>query len=864
MTSSGVLSDGGVYPSGSLEVVRSTDEDGHVHLSFLDKQGRTLLDRGVLSGDSYADTYYVYDSRGLLRHVLTPAMGSDFSSSSLASSGYSYSYDGLGRLTCGRRPGCGETFYEYDAMDRLVFSQDGVQRASGRWSYYLYDAFGRLTEEGECTVKSPLGGKTVHVRHLYDSYGFLGTEGFTGSVYPAATVSGQGKLTGRVLLATDGSGTAQNLYTAYYYDTRGRVTQAVQSNLLGGHDVTHTVYTFTGKPAVVSHTHTAGGKPTLTEVTEYTYDHAERLTKVEHTLGGVTVTLVSNTYDELGRLQSMSPHGNASQKLTYAYNLRDWLTGISGSKFSQNLYYNTGNGTPCYNGNISGMTWQAGNETTTRGYKFTYDGLNRLLDAVYGEGTSLSSNAGRFTEKVTSYDKNGNILSLHRYGQTGASSYGLIDNLTFTLNGNQLNRVDDAVTASAYNNGFEFKDAVKQANEYTYDANGNLTKDLNRNISNIQYNFLNLPGKVMFGDGSTIEYVYAADGTKLRTKHVINGTTTTTDYCGNVVYENGVQKLLLTEAGYVTLSDRKYHYYLQDHQGNNRVVLNQDGTVEEVNHYYPFGGLFASSTSVQPYKYNGKELDTENGLNWYDYGARMYDPALGRFMTVDPSSESYYETSPYAYCYNNPIKHIDPNGKDGIISIYGDNIVIRANIILTGPYATSQLAGIYKAGIMATWGKQTTYEYQDKTYNLQWDIKVYANKDEEPNFNGVNNYMEVKMDPETTSKVKYTNQGFLRGEGRNGFNIRDDNSAPHEFGHIIGLADKYIKNGPQKDQPVDDSWSNNIMGAWNGKVEKKNLDILLTQPIELHEFLMKWNKDVPWVDYMKTTYYINDKNREPK
>ena len=408
----GGLSDEGLYPLGSLEVVRSTDEDGHVRLSFLDKQGRTLLDRGVLSGDSYADTYYVYDSRGLLRHVLTPAMGTDFSSSSLASYGYSYSYDGLGRLTCGRRPGCGETFYEYDAMDRLVFSQDGVQRASGRWSYYLYDAFGRLTEEGECTVKSPLGGKTVHVRHLYDSYGFLGTEGFTGGVYPAATVSGQGKLTGRVSLATDGSGTAQNLYTAYYYDTRGRVTQAVQSNLLGGHDVTHTVYTFTGKPAVVSHTHTAGGKPTLTEVTEYTYDHAERLTKVEHTLGGVTVTLVSNTYDELGRLQSTSPHGNASQKLTYAYNLRDWLTGISGSKFSQNLYYNTGNGTPCYNGNISGMTWQAGNETTTRGYKFTYDGLNRLLDAVYGEGTNIGTNAGRFTEKVTSYDKNGNILVL--------------------------------------------------------------------------------------------------------------------------------------------------------------------------------------------------------------------------------------------------------------------------------------------------------------------------------------------------------------------------------------------------------------------------------------------------------------------
>ena len=424
--------------------------------------------------------------------------------------------------------------------------------------------------------------------------------------------------------------------------------------------MTTTVYTFTGKPAVVSHTHTASGKPALTEVTTYTYDHAERLTRVEHTLGGVTVTLVSNTYDELGRLQSKTPHGLEANRQTYTYNIRDWLTGIDG-KFTQTLQYNDG-AIPCYNGNISGMTWKAGNETTPRGYKFTYDGLNRLLDAVYGEGTSLSSNAGRFTEKVTSYDKNGNILGLHRYGQTGASSYGLIDNLTFTLEGNQLNRVDDASTATAYNNGFEFKDAVKQANEYTYDANGNLTKDLNRNISNIQYNFLNLPGKVTFGDGSTIEYVYAADGTKLRTKHVINGTTTTTDYCGNVVYENGVQKLLLTEAGYVTLADKKYHYYLTDHQGNNRVVLNQDGTVEEVNHYYPFGGLFANSTNVQPYKYNGKELDTKNGLNWYDYGARHYDPALGRFTTIDPMAEEDSQTSLYSYCLSNPVNFIDPSG----------------------------------------------------------------------------------------------------------------------------------------------------------------------------------------------------------
>ena len=413
-------------------------------------------------------------------------------------------------------------------------------------------------------------------------------------------------------------------------------------------------------------THTADNAAKQTKLYTYTYDHDRRLTRMLYKQGSdAEFVMQENTYDELGRLKTRTPHGIASAKLTYSYNLRGWLTGISGSKFSQNLYYNTGNGTPCYNGNISSMTWKAGNETTLRGYKFTYDGLNRMLDAVYGEGTSLTTNANRFTEKVTGYDKNGNILALQRYGQTGASSYGLIDNLTLTLDGNQLNRVDDAVTSSAYNNGFEFKDAVKQANEYAYDANGNLTKDLNKNISNIQYNSLNLPSKVTFTDGSTIEYTYAADGTKLKVVHKIGSTTTTTDYCGNVIYENGVQKLLLTEAGYVTLADSKYHYYLQDHQGNNRVVIDQNGAVEEVNHYYPFGGVFASTSSVQPYKYNGKELDTKKGLNWYDYGARHYDAAVGRFATVDPMAEKLYGWAPYAYCYDNPIKHVDKDGKIG-------------------------------------------------------------------------------------------------------------------------------------------------------------------------------------------------------
>ena len=413
----------------------------------------------------------------------------------------------------------------------------------------------------------------------------------------------------------------------------------------------------------MTHTHTASGKTTRTEVYTYTYDHADRINKVQHSLGSTAITLYDATYDNFGRLLTKQYHGTSTNKLTYTYNLRSWLTGISGTRFTQNLYYNTGVGTAKYNGSISNITWKSGNESTVRGYKFTYDGLDRMLNATYGETASISTNANRFSENVTGYDKNGNIKSLQRYGQTGASAYGLLDNLTYTLTGNQLSCVEDAVSTAAYGTNTAFVNGTSTAGEYVYDVNGNLTKDLNKGITDIQYNVLNLPSTVSFSDGSTITYTYGADGTKLRTVHKIGSTTTTTDYCGNVIYENGTQKLLLTEEGYINLAGtQQYHYYLKDHQGNNRVVINRSGTVEETNHYYPFGGVFATAGNTQPYKYNGKEFDTKKGLNWYDYGARHYDTALGRFMTNDRFAEKYYSMSPYQYGANSPVVNIDVNG----------------------------------------------------------------------------------------------------------------------------------------------------------------------------------------------------------
>jgi len=546
----------------------------------------------------------------------------------------------------------------------------------------------------------------------------------------------------------------------------------------------------------------ASGKTTREEVYTYSYDYADRVSKVEHTLGGTKITLADYTYDSFGRLSTKSLHGSAANKLTYAYNLRSWLTGITSTRFTQNLYYNTGVGTARYNGSISSMTWKSGNESTVRGYKFTYDGLDRMLNATYGETAGISTNANRFSENVTGYDKNGNIKGLQRYGQLSSTAYGMIDNLTLTLNGNQLNRVDDAVAASTYNGGFEFKNGANAADEYSYDANGNLTKDLNKGISGITYNFLNLPNAVTFSDGSTITYTYGADGTKLRTVHKIGSTTTTTDYCGNVIYENGVQKLLLTEEGYITLSDSKYHYYLKDHQGNNRVVISQSGTVEETSHYYPFGGVFASAGNVQPYKYNGKELDTKKGLNWYDYGARHYDAVLGRFITVDALYDKHFKVSPYVYCGNEPVGRIDPDGNDWRVQTHYNRetdkieykITVRAALINNSnnkELDIKTLAGQIVEQVNAAYTISgddfvSTMDMQLRTVNSVDDIK-----DTEHVLQIVDQDMLTKTDKSVVMAETYKNSLDVKIGTKavsNMLNNDDNRTFAHELGHSGGLG----------------------------------------------------------------------------
>ena len=372
----------------------------------------------------------------------------------------------------------------------------------------------------------------------------------------------------------------------------------------------------------------------------------------------------------------------------YAYNLRSWVTHISSPLFCQRLFYGepSDGGQPRYGGGVSAMDWQAAGDSV-RSYHYQYDGLGRLTSADYREGGLPSDRYG--TEY--SYDLMGNILTLSRSGKVYDEIYGVTDDLTYQYDGNRLIRVTNhAADTPAYKDAMYYADGADLDTERTYDANGNMTSNADSRISRISYDALNMPCRIDYIDGSHIDYTYAADSVKQRIDYYLNPYTsslpdddfgtacdssllvhTWREYAGNCVYVCDTLSMILIDGGYITFDYTThqpiYHYYLKDYLGNNRITVSlADGRIEEVNHYYPFGGLMGDSrnATTQPYKYIGKELDRTHGLDWYDHGARHYDPVTGRWNVMDALAEKYYPWSPYVSCGNNSISTIDDNGME--------------------------------------------------------------------------------------------------------------------------------------------------------------------------------------------------------
>ena len=250
--------------------------------------------------------------------------------------------------------------------------------------------------------------------------------------------------------------------------------------------------------------------------------------------------------------------------------------------------------------------------------------------------------------------------------QTSSKNY-LLEKQMLDVSDNQIQSISDKAGSLLYDGSFDFKDGASESTEYFYNANGALTKDLNKGISKIEYDVLDNLSSITFNNGFKTKYIYDAGGNKLRTIHEAL-TTNTTDYIGDFIFEDGKLSKYQFEGGYCSFDSNlapTYHYYEKDHLGSIRMVVNENGTVEQVNHYYPFGGVYGDLTynsELQRNKYIGKEFDHTSGLDWYDHGARMYDAAKGNWDRVDKLAEKYCSINPYIYSINNPITYLDLDG----------------------------------------------------------------------------------------------------------------------------------------------------------------------------------------------------------
>ncbi|WP_121329946.1 MULTISPECIES: DUF6443 domain-containing protein [unclassified Flavobacterium] len=487
-----------------------------------------------------------------------------------------------------------------------------------------------------------------------------------------------------------------------FYDEKGRAISTYLKNYLGGKNHADSELDFSGKTlsSITVHQRLDGGDQIVIDE-KFTYSAQDRLLTHTHQINGGTIQLMaSNEYDNLGQLKNKivgNTTGSPLQKVDYTYNIRGWLTDINDTKdlkqgteprdlFAFRINYNKIEGSTSYtkelyNGNIAETFWSSGLDGSgiKHGYGYQYDQLNRLKDAWYQE-PKLANSDNYFGENNIEYDKNGNITKLLRRRKLSTSNpyADPMDNLDYfyKANTNLLMKVTDKSNAPE-----GFKDDSNGSNDtvddYDYDLNGNLIKDDNKGINVIDYNHLNLPKKITFGTKGTIEYIYNAAGQKVKKVVTETGKTAiVTDYLGGFQYKDTSLEFFPTAEGYVknTNGNLSYVFQYKDHLGNVRVSYTKNSSnvleVIDENNYYPFG-LTHVSNSILPgtnnkYKYNGKELQDDDiggsKLNMYDYGARNYDPALGRWMNIDPLAENSRKWTPYNYAYNNPVYFVDPDG----------------------------------------------------------------------------------------------------------------------------------------------------------------------------------------------------------
>ncbi|MCW3467306.1 DUF6443 domain-containing protein [Chitinophaga nivalis] len=453
---------------------------------------------------------------------------------------------------------------------------------------------------------------------FYDHYNYPGVQAAVtadnnkpqadGNPYAMPTIASNqtfGLVTGTKVRILD---TDQWLTTTTYYNDQAKVLQTISDNAAGGKETLTFLYDFNGKvlSTYQRHTHPASSAtPQTTLLTMMGYDDAGRLKTIKKRVNdneSLERTIATNDYDELGQMKTkqlgIQKNSPPLEQLSYEYNIRGWLKSInkdylnnggSGAHFGQELSYDNGFRDKSFNGNISGIRWKGWNDPLPRAYGYNYDASNRLSQADFSQqdagSTAWSQHKINYSVPWINYDANGNITKMAQKGMDGTSIVPL-DQLTYTYlpNSNKLATVYD--TSGVTTTLGDFKNGKNTGNDYDYDRNGNLTKDLNKAISSIAYNHLNLPVLITMDNKGTVAYQYDASGNKV--KKIVTDktrspfTTTTTSYINGFVYQNDTLQFFGHEEGRIRLAYKAgqapayvYDYFVKDHLNNTRLVLTE-------------------------------------------------------------------------------------------------------------------------------------------------------------------------------------------------------------------------------------------------------------------------------------------------
>lgn len=639
----------------------------------------------VIPDQTFIDQWsfqYQYDSRGRL--VKQKGPGTDWV--------YTI-YDGWDRPvltqdgTQRSKPSKEWTFVKYDALNRVIMT--GILQSNNTFDQMATAVTGGHHEDRNTSAigytignsfPASISESNLLTITYYDNYSFLSNTGWDteGNNFAFQSdplfstpqfASVKGLPTGSKIKLL-GTNTWLNAVT--YYDKKYSAIQSVQEHHLGGTDRTFAEYNFPGWLMKSKRVHNSTiGSATIFE--EFAYDHAGRSTKHYHTIdNGPRILLTESKYNELGQVVEVNTHSaddiNFIQSTDYRYNIRGALTHINNSTltndgvtnddvndlFGMQIVYhdethpvNGVNTQPKYNGSITAIKWKTNNLKNTpkeRIYGHYYSpALNQLNQSLYAAktGSNWTAEPGHYDLTNLTYDKNGNIQTLNRFAEASDTRVQL-DQLTYGYggNGNKLTSVEDAADPA-----FGFKNGtVGIPTEYEYDPNGNLTSDLNKDVVEVVYNYLNLPELIEFYDGTRLEYTYDATGYVVKKVLRKSGTIVgQVDFVTGIQYFDNSLTLIFTSEGRATKYNNtyEYEYFLKDHLTNTRVIY---GYLHDTDTYR--ATMEPEYEDKEENEYGFKNIPTSR-FPLYNHTSRNLDiPDPDNSAETNGYSEPGYESKP--------------------------------------------------------------------------------------------------------------------------------------------------------------------------------------------------------------------------